>query len=80
MSEYRMDIVGTIELADYSSIYDYIAIVNNTDNLTISIEDVENESINIICNMLEKSNFKIDLNKDYDTKKCFIKASRDINT
>lgn len=64
MSEYQMNITGKISLADYSSIYDYIAIVDKDDNLTISIEN-NTENINIVKQMLENNNFTVvlDCNK-----------------
>lgn len=77
MSEYRMDISGTIELADYSSIYDYMAIVNRNDNLIITINNGEGENVNLICKMLENNNFIVDSNNKNNEGKCYIKASRD---
>lgn len=79
MSDYRMDISGIIQLSDYSSIFDYMAIVNRNDNLTISMHDVDSESIGIICNMLEKNNFKVELNNSFGSGRCLIRASKDTN-
>lgn len=75
MSEYQMNIAGKIGLADYSSIYDYIAIVDKDDNLTISMEN-DAENINIIRKMLENNNFTINFDYSrYNGKYC-IKASK----
>jgi hypothetical protein len=74
MSEYRMDINGAIELGDYSSIYDYISIVNKNDNLTISIDNEETQNINIVCKMLETNHFIINLNERKNDGKYYIKA------
>lgn len=74
MSEYHMDINGTIQLGDYSSIYDYMAIVNKNDNLTIRIDNDETDNINIVCKMLETSNFIVDLYERQNDGKYYIKA------
>ncbi|MCH5138431.1 hypothetical protein JMF89_14645 [Clostridiaceae bacterium UIB06] len=76
MSEYRMDINGDIELGDYSSIYDYISIVNKNDNLTISIDNDETQNIDIVCKMLETSHFIINLNERKNDGKYYIKAHK----
>lgn len=75
MSEYQMNITGKISLADYSSIYDYIAIVDKDDNLTISIEN-NAESINIVKQMLENNNFTVDLDCNKHNGRYYIKASK----
>ncbi|MBV7274478.1 hypothetical protein [Clostridium thailandense] len=72
MSEYQMNIIGKIELEDYSSIYDYMAIVDKNDNIMITIDNPEN--INIIKQMLENNSFIVDMdNSSYDGR-CLIKA------
>ena len=35
MSEYRLDIVGNINLSDYSSIHDYMGVIQRNDKFTI---------------------------------------------
>lgn len=74
MSQYHMDINGTIQLGDYSSIHDYMAIVNKNDNLTISIENDETQNVNIVCKMLENSDFVVDLYERQNDGKYYIKA------
>jgi hypothetical protein len=74
MSEYHMDINGSIQLGDYSSIYDYMYIVNKNDNLTISIENDETQNVNIVCKMLENSDFVVDLYERQNDGKYYIKA------
>lgn len=74
MSEYHMDINGDIELGDYSSIYDYISIVNKNDNLTISIHSDETQNVNIVCKMLETSDFVVDLYEKQNDSQYYIKA------
>lgn len=73
MSEYQMNISGKISLADYSSIYDYIAIVDKDDNLTISIEN-NAENINIVRQMLENNNFTVNLDCNKYSGRYYIKA------
>ncbi|KZL93140.1 hypothetical protein [Clostridium magnum] len=74
MSEYHMDINGSIELGDYSSIYDYISIVNKNDNLTISIHNDETQNVNIVCKMLETNNFVVNLYERQNDRKYYIEA------
>lgn len=71
MSEYQMNINGKIGLEDYSSIYDYMAIVDKNDNLIITINNIEN--VNIVKQMLENNSFAIDVNNNYSGE-CYIKA------
>ncbi|WP_160680745.1 hypothetical protein [Clostridium sp. C8-1-8] len=59
MSDYRMDIRGSIGLSDYSNIYDYIGVVDNKDNFTITVDNEGNDSIRVICKMLSDNDFYI---------------------
>lgn len=63
MSDYKLDINGAIELSDYSSIYDYMEIVNENDNLTINLRG-EKEDFDILCSMLREKGFNI-MKKEY---------------
>lgn len=76
MSQYQMSIDGNIELMDYSSIYDYIAIVGVNDNLVITLSDNKVENINVLCTILKDNNFVIDCNKHYNDGKYRIHAIR----
>ena len=61
MSDYRMDIKGSMELSDYSNIYDYLNIVDKDDKFTITIDNNNNDfNIDIINSMLIDSSFNID--------------------
>jgi hypothetical protein len=77
MSEYHMDINGKMQLEDYSSIYDYMAIVNKNDNLTITIDTGESENADIVCNMLKKSDFIVNLYEKQNNGKYYIRAYKD---
>ncbi|MEY8001908.1 hypothetical protein AB8U03_17270 [Clostridium sp. Mt-5] len=79
MSEYKMNIKGKIALEDYSSIYDYMSIIGENDNLTIEINDDENKNKEIICSMLKNKKFIISLNEAYGGKKYCIKAFKNID-
>ena len=59
MSDYKMEIKGSIDLSDYSNIYDYIGVVDTKDNFTITLNAASKENIDIISSMLEGSNFMI---------------------
>lgn len=76
MCNYRMDIRGSIDLSDYSNIYDYIGIVDNNDDFTIALDGLDSDNINIICTMLTDNEFVID-HKGYDsTGVYYINASK----
>ncbi|MHC6178346.1 hypothetical protein ACYUJ6_00515 [Clostridium sp. JNZ X4-2] len=79
MSEYKMNIKGKIDLEDYSSIYDYMSIIGENDNLTIEINDDENKNEEIICSMLKNKRFIISLNKAYAGNKYCIKAFKNMD-
>ena len=59
MCNYRMEIKGNIGLSDYSNIYDYISIVESSDEFTIIIDSSNEENIRIVCSMLKDKNFSI---------------------
>lgn len=59
MSEYKMEIRGEIGLSDYSNIYDYIGVVDTTDNFTIMLDASQIDNLNIICSMLKDKKFNI---------------------
>ena len=59
MSEYRLDIVGDINLSDYSSIHDYMGIIEQNDKFTITSKMKNSEEMKILCKMLENNYFTI---------------------
>lgn len=67
MSNYKMDIKGNIELQDYSNIHDYIGIVDEDDNFTITIDKCDENNVDIICSMLKDNNFNI-IEQGYDNR------------
>ncbi|WP_024615921.1 hypothetical protein [Clostridium sp. Ade.TY] len=60
MSDYRMDIRGSIGLSEYSNIYDYLCIVDKDDKFTISIDKQNKESVDTINSMLKDNSFTVD--------------------
>lgn len=59
LSDYRMDIKGSIGLNEYSNIYDYLGIVDNDDKFTITLNKGNEQEINIINSMLRSNKFYI---------------------
>lgn len=59
MSEYRLDIVGDINLSDYSSIHDYMGVIQRNDKFTIISQMKNTEEIEILCKILENNYFTI---------------------
>ena len=74
MSQYQMNINGKIKLADYSSIHDYIAIVNRNDKLTINVDNSAKENFTIIKKILEDNDFTLEQHKETPNETCCIMA------
>lgn len=76
MSEYRLDIRGSIGLSDYSNISDYIELVDDDDRFTITLEAVDSQNYDLICSMLKDRNFIIASKGEYSDNKMYITAIR----
>lgn len=76
MSNYRLDVKGAITLGDYSSIYDYMEMINNNDSLIITITEENKKELEIVKSMLKNKNFFIDGNIEDIHRKYFIKARK----
>lgn len=59
MCDYRLDFRGLITLEDYSSIDDYMELINSNDNLTITITEKNKLELEIFKSMLRNKNFLI---------------------
>ena len=59
MSEYRLDLISDISLSDYSSIHDYMGIIEQNDKFTITSKMKSPEEMNLLCKMLENNYFTI---------------------
>ena len=59
MSEYRLDLVSDISLSDYSSIHDYMGIIEQNDKFTITSKMKSPEEMKLLCKMLENNYFTI---------------------
>ena len=59
MSNYRMDINGTLGLSEYSNIFDYMGVVDSNDNFTITLNRTSESDISMITSMLADKNFYI---------------------
>ncbi|WP_297520325.1 hypothetical protein [uncultured Clostridium sp.] len=65
-------------MSDYTSIYDYISLVESKDDFIINSKSVDKEDINIICSMLKERDFSIN-NKDFDNNgDCMIRAYKNL--
>ena len=59
MSEYKLDIPRDINLSDYSSIHDYMGIIERNDKFTITSKMKNTEEVKILCKMLEDNYFTV---------------------
>lgn len=67
MPDYRMNITGNLGLNEYSTIFDYMSLVDKSDSFTITIGEVSSHERIIINSMLKDSNFEI-LKEDIDSE------------
>ena len=66
MSDYSMEINGTIGLSDYSNIFDYLSIIDINDNFIIRINKNNHEDIELINSMLNENRFIVNYT-EYDS-------------
>jgi len=78
MSDYFLDINGSINLSDYSNIEDYIKVVDFDDSIIIRFSRENNDDVNIVEKILERDNFNIISKGDEKHGKYFIKANKKI--
>ncbi len=76
MSEYRLEVNGTIGLSDYSNINDYMGIIGEDDKLTITIGTGETHNVDIISNILSRNGFQVAFKGGNDDGKYYISAFR----
>lgn len=74
MSDYELDIHGDISLSDYSIIEDYMKVLSDKDQLTISLKENNQTDTEFICNMLLRDNFEIMSKGGCNNGKYFIQA------
>jgi len=76
MSDYSMDIKGSIELSDYSNIFDYLSIIDKDDNFIIRIDRNNRSDIDVINSMLNDNKFVINYTQYDDFGNYYISANK----
>lgn len=76
MSDYSMDIKGSIELSDYSNIFDYLSIIDKDDNFVIRIDRNNKSDIDVINSMLNDNKFVINYTQYDDFGNYYISANK----
>ena len=76
MSDYSMDISGSIELSDYSNIFDYLNIIDKDDNFVIRINKDNKGDIDVINSMLKDNKFIINYTQYDDLGNYYISANK----
>lgn len=76
MSDYSMDIKGSIELSDYSNIFDYLSIIDKDDNFVIRIDRNNRSDIDVINSMLHDNKFVINYTQYDDFGNYYISANK----
>ncbi|AGK99255.1 hypothetical protein [Clostridium pasteurianum] len=77
MSEYRLDVKGSVDLSDYGNIYEYMDIIGVNDKFTISMDYLDEKNIELIITMLKYKDFTIVDNGKNEQGKYYIKAHKD---
>mgnify|MGYP001601192346 FL=1 len=77
MSEYKLDIPGEIDLSDYSSIHDYMGIIERNDKFTITSKMKNPEEMKILCEMLENNSFTVVTQGDKENGKYYITSQKE---
>lgn len=77
MSEYRLDVKGSVNLSDYGNIYEYMGIIGVNDKFTITMDCLDEKNIELIISMLKYKDFTILSNGKDKQGKYYIKAYKD---
>ncbi|HEY8889247.1 MAG TPA: hypothetical protein VIM70_03185 [Clostridium sp.] len=77
MSEYRLDIPGDINLSDYSSIHDYMGLIERNDKFIITSKMKNPEEMKILCEMLENNCFKVVSHGDKGNGEYYITSQKE---
>ena len=77
MSEYKLDLIGDINLSDYSSIHDYMGLIELNDKFTITSKMKNSEEMKILCKMLENNYFSIVKQGDSENGEYIIISQRE---
>lgn len=78
MSDYSMDISGSIGLSDYSNIFDYLNIIDKDDSFIIKIDKNNQNDIGVINTMLQDNKFTINYTQYDDLGNYYINANKNI--
>lgn len=76
MSEYRLEINGSIGLSDYSNINDYLNIIGENDKVTITIGPGDAHNADIVTSMLMRNGFEVFSKGGHDDARLYITAIR----
>lgn len=76
MSEYRLEISGSVQLSDYSSIYDYMKLVDEDDKLTVTMDAENADNFELLIRVLQDNNFIVATKGGHDDGRYYISAVR----
>lgn len=76
MSEYRLEINGSIGLSDYSNINDYLNIIGENDKVVITVGPGDAHNVDIISTILSRNGFEVALKGGHDDARYYITAFR----
>lgn len=74
MSEYRLEINGTIGLSDYSNISDYMNIIGENDKVTIVIGPGDAHNADIITSVFQRNGFEVAAKGGHDDGRYYLTA------
>ena len=76
MSEYRLEINGTIGLSDYSNINDYMRIIGENDKVVVTVGPGDAHNVDIITSLLSRNGLEVALKGGHDDGRYYITAYR----
>jgi hypothetical protein len=76
MSEYRLEVNGTIGLSDYANINDYMNIIGENDKVVVTVGAGEAHNVDIITSLLGRNGFEVALKGGHDDGRYYITAYR----
>lgn len=80
MSEYQMNISGEIGLSEFSSVDDYISLVDSKDSITVTFQNVDSDKLETLYKIFEKNDLYIKHTGGNIEGKHYIKAVKSRNS
>lgn len=71
-----MSFKNSMEVGDYSTLYDYFSLIDEGDSISILLKENDKENMELIRSLLERKNFFVESCAEDKSKNYIIKAKR----